>query len=191
MLAHAETYFLLIMCSLYKLPVNLDWCFGLCMQEPKHFSDFHSGPTLQSCGYCLYFQCLHLRNLKWGLAVTFSIIMHMLTHAQPWHVTEFVSCLLVASAAVECMFPSMNNIWSQYRNWMFECTVLRFIGAPNHTLVWCTRSFMTEWKLKIQIFCDVMPFWLLDYYGGFGGACCLYLQGLSSPRKLVRPWSWR
>ena len=135
MLAHAETYFLLIMCSLYNLPVILDWCFGLCMQEPKHFSHLHSGPTFQSCGYCLYFQCLHLHNLKWHLAVTFSVIMHMLMYAQPWHVTEVVSCLLVASAAVECMFPSMNNVWSYDRNRMFECTVLRFIGAPNHTLV--------------------------------------------------------
>jgi len=190
-LRHADTYFLLIICFLYKLPVNLGWYFGLCVQEPKHISHHYSGPTFQSCGYCLCFQCLHLHNLNWHLAVTFSIIMHMLTHAQPWHVTEFVSSLPVASAAVEWMFPSMNNIWSHDRNQMFECTVLRFIGAPNRTLVWCARSFMTKWKLKIQIFCDVMSFWLLNYYRGFGGACCLHLQGLSSPTKLVRPWRWR
>jgi hypothetical protein len=64
-LHHADTYFLLIMCSLYKLPVNLGWCFALCMQEPKHISHLHSGPTFQSCGFCLCFQCLYLHNLNW------------------------------------------------------------------------------------------------------------------------------
>jgi hypothetical protein len=182
-LRQAETYFPLIMCSLYKLPVNLDWCFGLCMLVPNT-SDTSTVVHLSSL-VAICFQCLHLHNLNWHLAVTFSIIRHMLTHAQLWHVTEFVSSLPVASAAVECMFPSMNNIWSHDRNWMFECAVLRFIGAPNHTLIWCARSFMTKWKLKIQIFCDVMPFWLLNYYRGFGGACCLHLQGLSSPTNLL------
>jgi hypothetical protein len=95
-LRHAETYFLLITCSLYKLHVNLDWCYCLCMQEPKHISRLHSGPTFHSCDHCLCFNCLHLLKLQWHLAVTFSIIMHMLTHAQPWHVAEFVTSLSVA-----------------------------------------------------------------------------------------------
>jgi len=73
-------------------------------------------------------------------------------HAQAWHVTEFVS-LPVASAAVECMFPSMNNIWSHDRNQMFDCTVLRFIGAPKlYFGLRCARSWQNEsWRFKSSV----------------------------------------
>ena len=43
-------------------------------------------------------------------------------------------------------------------------------------------EILTFVVLKIQFFCDLTPYRLVDSYGRFRAACCLHLQNQSSPR---------